>query len=55
MWALLQHANVAQQAFLEKCAMTLTLGGALTTGIPIWPDRAGVPEGTSRVAVDGPT
>jgi hypothetical protein len=40
---------------VEKCAMTLTLRGALTTGIPIWPDQAGVLEGTSRVATDGPT
>jgi hypothetical protein len=35
--------------------MTLTLGGVLTTGIPIWPDRARVLEGTSHVAADGPT
>ena len=40
---------------LEKCAVTLTLGGALTTVIPIGPDRAGVPGGTSRVAAEEPT
>ena len=40
---------------VEKCAVTLTLGGALTTVIPIGPDRAGVPGGTSCIAADGPT
>jgi hypothetical protein len=38
--------------FLEKCAMTLTLEGAFTTGNPIGPNRAGAPEGESRRGAD---
>ena len=31
---------------VEKCAMTSTCEGALTTGIPIGPNRAGAPGGS---------
>jgi hypothetical protein len=39
---------------VEKCAMTLTLEGAFTTGNPIGPNQAGAPEGESRRGADTP-
>ena len=33
-------------AIMEKCAMTSTCKGVLTTGIPIGPNRAGAPGGS---------
>jgi hypothetical protein len=40
--------------FLEKCVMTLTLEGALTTGILIGPNQASALEGMSCCSADIP-
>jgi hypothetical protein len=39
---------------MEKCAMTSTLEGALTTGNLIGPNQAGAPEGSSCRSADIP-